>query len=124
MYSYIQADDLDIYKEYEEGLITDCGDNDMDAWFVVKNGIMQAYSGKFTPYGNATEEEFALIMYRTLYLADPEYFDNLTSADDVLTFFCEAGVLDENESVYSAAQKLTGAKMLVRINRMMKSVFE
>ncbi len=124
IYSYMLEDDVDIYEKYEEGVITDCGDDNMDPWFVVTNGIMQADNGKFNPYGNVTEEEFALAMYRTLYIAAPEFFDNLTKADDILAFYYEVNALDKNENVYNAQQKLTAAKMLVRINRVMKYAFK
>ncbi len=121
---YMQEDDVDNYEAYEEGFITDCGDDDIDAWFMVKNGIMQADGGKFNPYGNVTEEEFAVILYRTFYLSDPEFFDNLTKLYDILAFYYEAGALDKKDNVYNATQKITSAKMLVRINRLKKYVFE
>ncbi len=115
----------DLFENYDEAFIKDCGNDDGSAYIMVKLGLMEAPNGMFNPYGNMTEKAFAELSYRTLYKADPEYMDDLNTIDEIVSFCYDNGVMDKTgDNAYNPDAKLTVAKMLVRVNRLYNAIFE
>ncbi|MCL1895852.1 MAG: hypothetical protein FWG03_04830 [Clostridiales bacterium] len=124
LYDAVTEDD-DPFPDYREGVVTDCGRDDYDQFLMVHLGVMEAKGGRFEPAKALTEEEAALIMYRVCALADPDYFDADFDGDEMVGFYYDIGVFDEDgPGAYEAAGKLSNRLALVRLSRLYNDVFE
>lgn len=111
--------------DYEEGLVTDCGQDDYDQFLMVSLGVMDAPGGKFSPNANLTQEEAALILYDICSLADPSYFEELSEGGNQIYFSLNYGIMDENgDNGYRPEEKITCKLALVRCNRLFEAIFE
>lgn len=111
--------------DYEENIVTDCGQDDYDQFLMVNLGVMEATDGKFKPNGNVTEEEAAVIMYKVCAIADPNLLDDFSNNADITSSLLEYGVIDESgDNAYKNSEKITGRLALVRCNRLYDAIFE
>lgn len=110
--------------EYEEGIVTDCGDDDYAQFLMVKLGVMSAENGKFNPNQNLTQEEAAVIMYQICALADPKVAETIEDKAEMVQICINSNVMDESgENKYTAESKITGQLALVRCNRLYEAIF-
>jgi len=123
LFSYISEED-DPFPEYREGVVTDCGEDDYDQFFMVHLGLMDAPGGRFEPNKPMTEKETSLIMYRVMALADPDFVDASLSESSILEVLDDAGVFDGTQNTYRAAENLTNRLALVRLSRLFDAIFE
>ncbi len=111
--------------DYEENVVTDCGQDDYDPFLMVKLGAMDAPGGKFNPNGNVTQEEAAVIMYKICNIADPKYMEKLSTDKEMVDACMELGVMEASgDNAYGASEKITGRLALVRCNRLFDAIFE
>jgi len=111
-----------IYPSFnKEGLVTDCGDNDLLEAMMVYLGVMEAPGGIFGPTKPLTEREAALIMYKAAVMAQsPETTIDQFNDDEVIRTLEEIGVLeDSGPNVYQADNKLSNRLSMVRSIRLM-----
>jgi len=111
-----------IYPHFDrEGLVTDCGSNDLLEAMMVYLGVMEAPDGLFEPAGSMTEHEGAIIMYKVAIMADhqniaADEFDE----EEIIAFLFEIGVLDEDgPNVFEPDSELTGKQALARAGKML-----
>ncbi|MDD3244006.1 MAG: hypothetical protein PHD32_09820 [Eubacteriales bacterium] len=110
--------------DYEEGVVTDCGQDDYNPFLMVKLGVMEAPNGKFNPNGQLTEEEAAVILYQVCSLADPAVAAPITDKAEMVETCKGAGMMDESgDNAYTAEKSITGRLALVRCNRLFDAIF-
>ena len=124
--SFSESDDP--YPDYEENVVTDCGQDDYDQFLMVKLGIMEAPGGRFEPNRPLTEQEAAIAMYRTMEAADPEYMTEFADMDaaeeDILAFCLEWEVIEQDGgNAYRAQESLTNRLALVRLSRLYQAIY-
>jgi len=123
LYEYMLEDDYE-YPDYIEGIVTDCGHDDYDQFFMVHLGLMKAPGGRFEPNRPVTEREAALLMYRVAALADPEWFGSDEGDTDILEFYVDYGIMDiSGSNALNENQNLTNRLALVRISKFFEAVF-
>ena len=71
------AEDYTEWPDYEEGVVTDSGQDDYDEFLMVWLGVMDAPGGRFEPTQAITEREAVVIMYQVMALSDPYWLDFL-----------------------------------------------
>jgi hypothetical protein len=125
--SFSESDDP--YPEYEENVVTDCGQDDYDQFLMVKLGVMEAPGGRFEPSRLLTEQEAAVIMYRIMEASDPAYMKEFMginpSEADILEFYFEDGIIAKSgDNKYNPAANLTNRLALVRLSRLYDALFE
>jgi len=124
LFMYVSEED-DPFPDYKEGVVTDCGQDDYDQFFMVSLGIMEAPGGRFEPNKPLSEREAALIMHTVVAIADPELLDIDEAERDIIELFEDIEVFDEpGENTYSASKDLTNRLALVRVSRMFDAIFE
>ncbi len=111
--------------DYEEGIVTDCGNDDFDQFLMVKLGLMDAPNGRFNPNGNLTELEAGIIMYNTIFIADPQLVKKYDNPNDIIEVYLDNNVIEKDgNNVYNADKKITGQLALVRLNRLYNIIYE
>ena len=123
LFYYVSEED-DPFPDYREGVVTDCGEDDYDQFFMVHLGLMDAPGGRFEPNRPMTEIDTSLIMYRIIALADPDFVDASLSEASILELLEEIGVFDGALNAYKAAENLTNKLALVRLSRLFDAIFE
>lgn len=110
--------------EYEEKVVTDCGEDDYDQFLMVKLGIMDAPGGKFKPNDNITQEAATVAMFKICAAADPNLLEKVTDDKAIPYEMIAYGVTDETgDNAYDGAKKITGRLALVRCNRLYEAIF-
>ena len=124
-YTWVSEDE-GAYPDYEEGVVTDCGDEDYDQFLMVYLGLMDAPSGKFEPNRPLSQKEAAVIMYRVAYSADPEWFEEY-GEDEILEFYFENELLSEGpeakSDVFRENENLTNKQALVRLSMFFEALY-
>lgn len=111
--------------EYEDGIVTDCGEDDYNQFLMVKLGLMEAPGGKFSPNKPITEKEAAIVMYRAVAAADPSWLSDSKDAKLIEDTQKEWGIFEASgDNVFSADKPITGQLALVRCNRIYELMFE
>ena len=124
LYGHISLEDYP-FPDYEEGLVTDCGQDDYDQFFMVWRGVMEAPNGRFEPNRPISEREAAVIMYQILALADPDWFYYEDDADEILEYLLDWYVVDDSgPNLYGDSVFLTNRLALVRLGRLMFALFD
>jgi len=83
--------------EFVEDVVIDVGEAETFAAFLmVYLGLMDAPDGRFNPSGTVTELEAALIMGRISSYANPDYFGENLTDDEILDFLFSYGILDND----------------------------
>ncbi|MCL2050791.1 MAG: hypothetical protein FWG91_03520 [Lachnospiraceae bacterium] len=124
LYGYVSELE-DPYPDYEEGVVTDCGQDDYEQFVMVWLGVMDAPSGRFRPNRELTEAEALKIMYRVVALADPDLLDDEDDISEIAALFSELGIInDRAENTFRQNQNLTNRLALVRLNRLFAAIFE
>ena len=124
LYGTVSEEDYP-YPDYVENVVTDCGEDDYDQFLMVHLGVMQAPGGLFEPLKPITQQEAAIIMYRVSALSDPDWFDMNADDADIMDFYTEAIVLEENgPNAFAPEESITNRLALVRLSRFYNTVFE
>jgi hypothetical protein len=124
MFATMLEEDYD-FPEYVEGMVTDSGHDDYDEFLMVYLGVMEAPGGRFDPRGSLTEKEAALIMYRVAALADPEWFWDDATDEDILDWLFDITVIEgDGPNTLQETEPLTNSLALVRLSRLYSGVFE
>jgi len=118
------AEDYTEWPEYEEGVITDSGQDVYNEFLMVWLGVMDAPGGRFDPTQPVTEREAAIIMYQVMALSDPYWLDFLDNEADILDIYIDAGVIDDSgPNSYRPDERLTNRLALVRLGRLYIAIF-
>ncbi|MCL2169094.1 MAG: hypothetical protein FWB74_03615 [Defluviitaleaceae bacterium] len=111
--------------EYEEGVVTDGGQDSYDFWLMVHLGVMDAPGGRFNPNQPITELDAALIMYRVAAYADPQWFWDDADDDQILDWLFEIEALeDAGPNTLNDNESLTMRLAMVRLARFYDAVFD
>jgi len=122
LFNYFMSDDVFVYPDYEEGVITD-SISDWDRWhqfMVVYLGVMDAPNGIFNPTGTVTEQEAAVIMFRICALAldDPDIMDVEADEDFIVEWFLRRGIAEANgPNAFDGSARLSNRLAMVRTVR-------
>ena len=123
LYGYMHEGDDDPYPDYVEGVVTDCGQDDYDEFMMVYLGLMDAPGGRFEPNKAMSQDEAALIMYRTMAVADPEFLDDTHDLAEIMELFMDVEVVDKSgPNAYQATKNLSNKLALVRLNRLFEAI--
>ncbi len=125
MYSSIAYanDENAVIPDYEEGVVTDCGNEDYEEFLMVHLGLMEAPDGKFEPNKPITQQEALNIMYGTALAAQGDAIEY--AEEDMIAEFESIGAInDMDENTYDAESPSTVKLSLVRCSRLYSYIFE
>ncbi|MEG2950571.1 MAG: hypothetical protein RR946_07765 [Clostridia bacterium] len=124
MIYYSTVDENAELPTYEEGIVTDCGANDINQFLMVHLGVMDAPDGRFSPNETLTEEQAMRILYDITIKGTGVDDGTAVSTEDMLAELTEAGVVAESgENAYQAEKPITSQLALVRCNRLYNYLF-